>query len=228
MEKSFLEDCLARGLSLEAIGEQVGKHPSTVSYWLKKHGLEANGAGRHAPKGGVDRARLEALVAEGRSIREIAEELGAGYSTIRHWLRRLGLATERSMRRKESKAALEAGLQKTYLQCPAHGYTAFFLRPDRGFRCTKCSIAAVSERRRQVKRTLVEEAGGRCRLCGFNEHQSALQFHHLDPMEKSFHLSHQGMTRGIDQMREEAQKCVLLCANCHALVEAGVKEVPAE
>jgi predicted HNH restriction endonuclease len=27
-------------------------------------------------------------------------------------------------------------------------------------------------------------------------------------------------------MRDEAQKCVLLCANCHALVEAGVKEVP--
>jgi len=29
-------------------------------------------------------------------------------------------------------------------------------------------------------------------------------------------------------MRTEAGKCVLLCANCHALVEAGVKEVPAE
>jgi predicted HNH restriction endonuclease len=28
-------------------------------------------------------------------------------------------------------------------------------------------------------------------------------------------------------MREEAQKCVLLCANCHALVEAGVKEMAA-
>jgi copper chaperone CopZ len=27
-------------------------------------------------------------------------------------------------------------------------------------------------------------------------------------------------------MRAEAEKCILLCANCHALVEAGVKNVP--
>jgi hypothetical protein len=27
-------------------------------------------------------------------------------------------------------------------------------------------------------------------------------------------------------MRDEAKKCVLLCANCHAMVEAGVKKVP--
>jgi hypothetical protein len=40
-------------------------------------------------------------------------------------------------------------------------------------------------------------------------------------------LSHQGMTRGIAHMRAEAKKCVLLCANCHALVEARVEEVPA-
>jgi len=28
-------------MSLEAIGKRAGKHESTVSYWLKKHGLEA-------------------------------------------------------------------------------------------------------------------------------------------------------------------------------------------
>jgi predicted HNH restriction endonuclease len=27
-------------------------------------------------------------------------------------------------------------------------------------------------------------------------------------------------------MRAEAGKCVLLCANCHALVEAGIKNLP--
>jgi len=227
VEKSFLEDCLAQGFSLETIGDLAGKHPSTVSYWLKKHGLEASGAGRHAPKGGVDQVRVRALVAEGKSIREIAQELGAGYSTIRHWLQQLELETECSVRRKASEAARKAGLRKAYLRCPTHGHTAFFLRSDGGFRCVRCSIAAVSERRRQVKRTLVAEAGGRCRLCGFAEHQAALQFHHLNPSEKSFHLSHQGITQGIGQMRKEAQKCVLLCANCHALVEAGVKEVAA-
>ena len=28
-------------MSLEAIGAELGKHPSTVGYWLKKHGLTA-------------------------------------------------------------------------------------------------------------------------------------------------------------------------------------------
>ena len=43
MQKELLEQCLAEGMSLEAIGKRVGKHESTVSYWLKKHGLDAKG-----------------------------------------------------------------------------------------------------------------------------------------------------------------------------------------
>jgi predicted HNH restriction endonuclease len=37
-----------------------------------------------------------------------------------------------------------------------------------------------------------------------------------------------GFTRSFEKMREEAQKCVLLCANCHAAVEAGLTELPVE
>jgi len=227
VEKSFLEERLAEGMSLERIGELVGKHPSTVSYWLKKHGLGAGAAKRHAPKGEVAPEILRQLVDNGRSIREIAAALGAGYSTIRYWLQREGLETERSRRTKEGAAARAAGLRRACLRCPVHGHTVFFQRPDGGFRCIRCSIAAVSKRRRDVKRTLVEEAGGCCRLCGFEEHQSALHFHHLDPSKKAFHLAHGGVSRGIERMRLEARKCVLLCANCHAMVEAGVKEAPA-
>jgi hypothetical protein len=168
------------------------------------------------------------MVEEGLSIRKMADELEVGYSTVRYWLKRLDCTTERSVRRRESAEARKAGLKRAYLRCPKHGHTAFFERPDGGFRCAKCSTVAVSERRRQVKRILVEEAGGKCRLCGFDEHPAALQFHHRDPSTKDFHLSHGGRTLGIGRMRAEARKCVLLCANCHALVEADVKKVPAE
>jgi hypothetical protein len=78
------------------------------------------------------------------------------------------------------------------------------------------------KRRRKVKETLVDEAGGRCTRCGFDEHPSALQFHHLDPSTKEFGVSDKGVTRSIAQARAEASKCVLLCASCHAMVEAGV------
>ncbi len=53
MEKGLLEECLAEGMSLEAIGKRVGKHESTVSYWLKKHGLSAAEAEKHAREGGA-------------------------------------------------------------------------------------------------------------------------------------------------------------------------------
>ncbi|HEY6550812.1 MAG TPA: hypothetical protein VIY71_06400 [Solirubrobacterales bacterium] len=215
-------------MSLDAIGELVGKHPSTVSYWLKKYGLAAAGRVQHAPKGEVNADRLRELVEGGVSIRKMADELGASYSTIRYWLKRLGLETERSTRRREMDAARKAGLQRVYMRCPNHGHTAFIERPDGGFRCSKCRIAAVSERRRRVKRQLVNEAGGGCSLCGFDDHPAALQFHHRDPTTKDFHLGQRGITLGIGRMRAEARKCILLCANCHALVEAGVKKVPAE
>lgn len=225
MDKRFLEDCLAKGMSLEAIGKLASKHPSTVSYWLKKHGLSASGAARHTPKGQIDGVHLEELVDRGMSIRAMTKELGISYSTVRYWLGRLDLETDRTTRRHESDAAKKAGLRRVYLRCPRHGHTAFFLRPEGGYRCAKCNVVAVSERRRAVKRVLVEEAGGRCSLCGFNEHPAALQFHHLDPSTKEFHLAHQGLTRGIGRMRAEARKCVLLCANCHSLVEAGVRSL---
>ncbi len=83
----------------------------------------------------------------------------------------------------------------------------------------------VAEWRRRAKARLVEEAGGECVLCGFSESQVALQFHHLDPATKRFNLSLRGVTRSMTKLREEASKCVLLCGNCHAQVEAGVKQI---
>lgn len=226
MDKRFLEDCLEKRMSLEAIGERVGKHPSTVSYWLKKHGLNAAGRDRHSPNGAVDRVRVARLVEEGASVRAMAAEFGVSYSTMRYWLGRLGLETARSVRKREGDCARKAGLRKTYLRCPKHGHTAFYARPKGGYRCAKCNTGAVSERRRQVKRVLVDEAGGCCRICGFADHPAALHFHHLDPSTKKFHLAYLGASRSIHRMRAEASKCVLLCANCHALVEAGVKKAP--
>ena len=67
MEKEFLEKCLAEGMSLDAIGAKVGKHPSTVSYWLKKHGLMAAQAEKHAAKGAPSKEQLERVEAARRS-----------------------------------------------------------------------------------------------------------------------------------------------------------------
>jgi hypothetical protein len=61
-----------------------------------------------------------------------------------------------------------------------------------------------------------------CPLGGYSRSVTALQFHHLDPAQKAFSLSHRGVTLALEAARAEAAKCVLLCANCHAEVEGGI------
>lgn len=102
MEKETLEAMLREGRSLTEIGAAVGLHESTVGYWMKKHGLEAIGKAKHAAKGGIPRETLEALVAEGASIAQIAERMGRSKGTVRHWLRRYGLRTENPSGRRMS------------------------------------------------------------------------------------------------------------------------------
>lgn len=227
MDKGFLEDWLAKGMSLEAIGKLIGKHPSTVGYWLQKHGLTANGAARHAPKGGLTRAELEPLVNEGLTIEGIAQRLGIGDTTVRHWLRRHGLKTHGAQRRAALDKMRRSGQRDVEVECRKHGLVRHVTVPsERRLRCTKCRAEAVSCRRRRVKEMLVAEASGECALCGYARHPAALQFHHVDPTTKSFGLGVRGITRSIARLREEASKCVLLCANCHAELEVGATELP--
>ena len=106
------------------------------------------------------------------------------------------------------------------LRCPVHGETAFIPRGDSGWRCLRCRSEAVTLRRRRMKEILVREAGGRCSRCGYDRYVGALQFHHVDPAQKRFSLADAGLTRSLAKAREEARKCVLVCANCHAELEA--------
>jgi hypothetical protein len=72
---------------------------------------------------------------------------------------------------------------------------------------------------------LVAEAGGCCALCGYDRCTWNLHFHHVDPTKKSFAMT-MGSGKALDTYRAEAKKCVLLCANCHGEVEAGLVPSP--
>ena len=107
-------------------------------------------------------------------------------------------------------------------ECATHGLTEFVLEGRGYYRCKECRKQRVLEWRRRARLKLIAEAGGCCRLCGYDRYVGALHFHHLDPPTKEFGISGRGFTRSIAKMREEAAKCVLLCSNCHAEVEAGI------
>jgi transposase len=228
MDRASLEQMLGEGLSLAEIGRRVDLHESTVGYWIKEHGLEAANGRKHAARGALAREELARLVDAGASIAQIAAAVGRSKTTVRHWLREYGLQTRRGTLRAVRTEQSAGGERPTQamLDCSHHGAALFQLRPDGGYRCLKCRSDAVSRRRRKVKQVLVDEAGGKCSGCGYSRCIAALEFHHVNPAEKKFSLSHRGVTRSLASARAEAEKCILLCANCHAEVEAGVLVLP--
>jgi transposase-like protein len=222
MDKDWLAARLEAGDSIEAIARDVQRDPSTVAYWVNKHGLRSRHAGRHARRKPLAREDLEPLVASGMSIGDIARELDRSPTTVRHWLRHHGLRTAVAARvRRDGSTAAEV-----VRDCPRHGWTWFRMVGGRRYRCARCVVEAVSERRRRVKEILVGEAGGKCAACGYRACIGVLQFHHVDPATKRFHLGREGVTRSLAAARAEARKCVLLCANCHTEVELGFRMLP--
>jgi len=83
--------------------------------------------------------------------------------------------------------------------------------------------AAVIKRRKTVRQKAIEYKGGKCQLCGYNKCKEALEFHHLS--KKSFGISQKGYTRSWKKVKDELDKCILLCANCHREVENGVTQL---
>ena len=105
--------------------------------------------------------------------------------------------------------------------CKKHGVTPHFKTPNKkhtsGFRekCKRCNTESVIRRRRQLKRLLVEHFGGKCQICGYNKCVGALEFHHRNPKNKLFGIATKMHCKALKQLIKEAEKCMLLCANCH-------------
>jgi len=225
--RPLLEEHLSEGLSLAAIGERLGRNPSTISYHLNKHGLAPVNGAKYASRGGIERDLLATLVEDGKSVREIAAEVDRSPSTVRYWLQRHGLEVAgHGAKREAALAARDRGETTVQLHCASHGLTDFYVPPTGYYRCKRCRAERVARWRRQAKERLVAEFGGRCELCDYDACTGALQFHHVDPSVKDFGLAMRGRTRSMDKLRSEARKCVLVCANCHAEIERGVTQLP--
>ena len=90
--------------------------------------------------------------------------------------------------------------------------------------CYTCSPSglktadAMRMRKRAVKHELLKYKGAFCSACGYDESESALHFHHRNPEEKEFTIAETHLNDtdfNMDRMRKEADKCDVLCANCH-------------
>jgi 5-methylcytosine-specific restriction endonuclease McrA len=85
---------------------------------------------------------------------------------------------------------------------------------------TYCSVKcknkqSVQTRRKNIKEKSISYKGGQCKHCGYSKCTEALEFHHMNPNEKDFGLSAHGNTHSWEKIKQELDKCILLCANCH-------------
>jgi hypothetical protein len=87
-----------------------------------------------------------------------------------------------------------------------------------------CASCRVSESRRKKKAALIDYKGGKCLICSYDKCQQVLQFHHKDPNEKEFAKANSG-TSDFDRLKTEVDKCILVCANCHGEIHAGLVDI---
>lgn len=107
--------------------------------------------------------------------------------------------------------------------CPRHGSVKHYLTKDGVWRCTLCRTERVENHRRKRKKLLVDMKGGKCERCGYDKCIDALEFHHLNPQEKDFGLS-DGRTRSFSRVKEELNKCILVCSNCHKEIHSEIRQ----
>lgn len=70
------------------------------------------------------------------------------------------------------------------------------------------------DRRERNKKHAIKYLGGKCCLCGYKKSYSAMDFHHVNPLEKSSTIKDISSC-SLERILTETKKCVLLCSNCH-------------
>lgn len=83
--------------------------------------------------------------------------------------------------------------------------------------CKPCKSKSVNLKRQTIKLEAVAYLGGVCNDCGLESpHGCVYDFHHLDPTKKDFSFSSVPF-KPLNKIKDELDKCVLLCANCHRI-----------
>lgn len=88
--------------------------------------------------------------------------------------------------------------------------------------CKECTSIQAVTRQQNFKKQCLDYKGGKCLSCGYNNYQGALEFHHLNPNEKEFHLASVKHNSFNNEIKKELDKCILLCSNCHREIHGNV------
>ena len=153
----------------------------------------------------------------GTSLKQIVKQLGCSKSTVSKWCAVLIKNNDDITKKILADRHITIRNRKKEAQEMAHMITRLNTDPKRAW-----TIAT----REATKHFLLEAAGGKCQICGYNYCKACLVFHHLDESKKEFNINGMRLTYSLTKIIKEASKCALLCMNCHGEHHNGfIKEL---
>lgn len=165
----------------------------------------------------IEKHSLEKYILEGLSQRQIAAAESCSQSTIKYWLRVHSVKTDYQTKKAYTTKIAEH-------ECKTHGMTDWvWITSSKQYRCRQCRIDSVKRGRHKLKKALLDHLGGKCTLCGYDKSSRALHFHHKRREDKEFEMARLISLRSWDRAFSEAEKCELVCANCHAELEENLE-----
>lgn len=169
--------------------------------------------------------QLEELIFEGLSQREIASKLNISQTTVRYYLNKFQLKTDKIplVKRTTTKLCKCCNIDKPLGD--------FYERNRKGNLpqnyCKTCSNKLTVTKETSMKIKLVESKGGICQHCGLKptrEQYCVFDFHHLDPSIKDRNFSSL-KTWSLERALNEINTCLLLCSNCHRLEHLRLRQL---
>ena len=83
--------------------------------------------------------------------------------------------------------------------------------------CKECHSNYMKQRYQEKKKEIQSlKTQYRCAKCGYDKCPEALEFHHKDPSQKEGRIAVMvSNSYGLEKAKQEIEKCIVLCANCH-------------
>ena len=156
----------------------------------------------------MNKDTLQDLLDKGMSLRQMSRELNHSFTNIRYWMKKHGLVKPERCGKGEKHCSI-CNTCKPRVD--------FYVKKNGDYHpyCKSCTSEKLIKKNKITKSKCVEYKGGQCEKCGYNKSQAALHFHHIDPATKSFSIASR-QSCSFEELKAELDKCIMLCANCHA------------
>lgn len=168
---------------------------------------------------------IKELIDQGQSQREIANKLKISQTTVRYYLKKYELKTQKNLYN-----IIISNDRRICIKCLKNlSINNFYSKSNRINKfhhiCKDCSNVISTQKSIENKLKMIKFKGNQCKNCNLHiedSHYSVFDFHHRDLHSKDINLSSIKKWTW-NKIEIELNKCDLLCSNCHRIEHARLR-----